>query len=60
MRLSFLVTVELDRTEGKFASKEDLGSQIVDALEEADPFELTGENEGTYETTVWEVTDITA
>jgi hypothetical protein len=55
MQFSFTVNVETERTEGKFASKDELADQIQEAIESADPGELEGENGGTYEVTSWEV-----
>jgi len=58
MHFRFTVDVELERDEGKFASRDDLSEQLVEALEGADPGTLEGENGGQYsvmELTVEEV-----
>lgn len=55
MRFDFLVSVEVERTEGKFASRDDLGAQIADELENCNPSSLTGENDGEYEVVAWDV-----
>lgn len=55
MRYVFTVAVEVERTEGKFASREELGAQLVEALESADPGQVDGDNGGTYEVTSWDV-----
>lgn len=58
MIFEYKVRVEVNRIEGKFASREDLGSQISDELENANPSDLTGENDGQYEIVEWEVEEI--
>jgi hypothetical protein len=55
MRFTFTVDVEVERTEGKFASRDELAQQVSDALESADPGTLYGDNDGIYETTDWSV-----
>ena len=52
---NFKVSVTVNRTEGKFATKEEIGDQIREALEGADPGSYEGENGGTYETDSWDV-----
>jgi hypothetical protein len=58
MRFTFTVDVEVDRVEGKFASRDELADQIMSELEAADPGDLTGDNGGTYEVTSFEVSEI--
>jgi hypothetical protein len=55
MRFSFVVEVEIERLEGKFASRDEMESQLQEAIESANPDSLTGDNEGEYEVTTWEV-----
>lgn len=55
MRFEFVVTVEVERTEGKFSSREDIAAQIMEELEGADPSVIEGENGGQYETVCWEI-----
>lgn len=55
MKFKFIVEVVVDRTQGKFASKEEIADQIKEALEGADPGTYDGENGGEYETTDWSV-----
>ncbi len=55
MRFDFLVSVEVERVEGKFASRADLADQILAELESANPDTLTGENDGEYEVQSWDV-----
>jgi hypothetical protein len=54
MHFTFTVEVDAERTEGKFASRDELAEQIQEALESADPGSLEGDNGGQYELT-WEV-----
>jgi len=57
------VSVSVERTEGKFASRDEIGDQIQEALESevqqaieaADPGSYEGENGGQYETSEWSV-----
>lgn len=58
MRFTYTVSVEVERTQGKFASRDEIGDQIQEALEQADPQQFDGENGGMYETTEWEVTNV--
>lgn len=55
MRFTFTVEVEVERTQGKFSTREDLGGQIIEAIESANPDTLYGENDGEYEVTDWTV-----
>lgn len=57
MQFTFTVTVEVSRTEGKFASRDELSDQLVEAIEAADPQSLEGDNGGQYETVSWTVED---
>jgi hypothetical protein len=57
MRFRFIVDVEVEREEGLFASREDLGEQMREEIEGADPGSLEGENGGTYSTVEWEVSE---
>jgi len=50
-RFTFTVNVTAERTEGKFATRDELQEQIQEALEGADPSQLDGENGGVYEVT---------
>jgi hypothetical protein len=55
VRLVFRVEIELERTEGKFASKDELAESIASELEGVNPGEVYGENEGVYAITDWVV-----
>jgi hypothetical protein len=57
MRFTFTVHVELTRSEGKFATREELHDQLVEALENANPGELQGDNDGQYVVESWEVSE---
>lgn len=57
MNFSFIVNVSVDRTEGKFATKDEIREQILDALNGADPQSYDGDNGGQYETTEWDVSE---
>ena len=56
MLLRAIVSIEVQRTQGKFATRDELAEQIRDAIESADPGQLDGDNGGEYEVTSWEVT----
>lgn len=54
----FLVTVEVERTQGKFASRDEIYGELETALLDANPSEIYGiGNDGNsdYEVTMWEV-----
>lgn len=42
MRFTYAVEVEVDREQGKFASKDDLNTEIEEALNQANPQEISG------------------
>ena len=58
MRFKFEVVVEVTRSEGKFATREEIADQIQAALESADPGSYEGDNGGQYETGDWSVTEV--
>jgi hypothetical protein len=60
MRWTFTVEIEVARDEGKFASRDELGEQILDAIESADPGNLEGENGGQYSVVEWTVAEAMA
>lgn len=55
MRFTFVVEVEVERVEGRFASRDDIGEQLRAELEGADPGSITGENDGEYGVVSWDV-----
>lgn len=57
MRFVFTVEVEVRRIEGKFATRDELAFHIQEALEQADPVSLEGDNGGGYEVVSWEVNE---
>jgi hypothetical protein len=58
MRFVFEVEVEVERDEGKFASRDELAEQIESALTDADPGTLDGDAGGSYSTSSWSVAEI--
>jgi Zn finger protein HypA/HybF involved in hydrogenase expression len=57
MRFVFKVEVEVTRTEGKFATRDEISEQIMEALESADPGQIEGGEGGQYETAAWDVSE---
>lgn len=57
MQFEFLVQVEVERSEGKFASRDELAEQIQQAIEGADPGDLDGEAGGSYSVQTWDVSE---
>lgn len=55
MHFKIIVEVEAERTEGKFATRDEIEAQIIEAIESADPGTFEGENGGQYEVTDWSV-----
>lgn len=59
MRFKLTVEIEVERIEGKFASRDEIEEQLIEALESADPGSVDGvgaDGASTYETVAWEVT----
>ena len=59
VRFSFTVEVEVERTEGKFAPKDEIEEQLQEALDMANPSSIDGvgaDGTSSYEVTNWEVT----
>lgn len=57
MKFTFIVEVEVGHVEGKFAARDEISSQIMEALESADPGTYEGDNGGSYETAEWLVSE---
>ena len=57
MEFRFLVTYQLEREYGKFASRDELGDQLRENLEAADPGDLEGDTGGVYSVTDMTVED---
>ncbi len=55
----FLITAEVSRSEGKFATRDELREQLQEALESADPGTMSGENGGEYNVDNWNVEEYT-
>jgi hypothetical protein len=58
MILSFHVDVEVEKVSGKFTGKDELATEIQEALDQANPQELDPTGEGEYEVTSWEVSQV--
>jgi hypothetical protein len=59
-RFRFVVEVELERTEGKFAGRDEMADAIQNALDDANPSQVDGiGNDGTstYEVVGWDVAE---
>lgn len=57
-KFTFSVTVDLEREEGKFASRDEMAEAIIEWLEGADEGAIYGigaDGESTYNTVSWEV-----
>lgn len=60
MKVEFKVIVELERTSGKFAGKDEIRDQLRDELEGMDPGSVSGvgaDGDSEYEVVSWEVED---
>lgn len=57
MRFKFnvVVEVEVEREQGKFASKDEIRDQLDQVLLDADPGSITADAGGEYNTVLWEV-----
>ena len=56
MEFTFTVTVSVTRESGKFASRDEIADQIIEAIEEANPEEISGigsDGESTYTVDEW-------
>lgn len=57
MHFRFVVEVEVERTTGKFATRDEMAEQIQEALEGAVPGDYQGANDGEYTTSSWTVSE---
>ena len=57
MKFTYTVEVEVERDEGKFASRDELSEQFLDAIESADPGSVEGDNGGQYSVIAWVVAE---
>lgn len=55
MYFIFTVQVEVERDEGKFASRDELENLIAEALANADEGSWTTDDDAQYSTTTWDV-----
>lgn len=53
----FTVTAVMERTQGKFATREEMADHLREAIEGADPGDFYADEGGEYEVTEWEVED---
>lgn len=58
MKFDFTVSVEVSRTQGKFASRDDIGEKIREALDDANPGDIEGDEGGEYNVDSWDVTEV--
>lgn len=57
MRFKIEVEVEVERVEGKFASRDEIEEQIVEAISDADPGTIDGvgaDGDSSYEVVAWD------
>jgi hypothetical protein len=54
MNIVVVLQVEVERDEGKFASREELEEKILDEVSSADPSILSTDDDATYSVTSWE------
>jgi hypothetical protein len=59
MQFEFTVSAEVERSEGKFASRDELAEQILEAIDNANPGDLTGDAGGSYSVDTWDVNEVT-
>lgn len=58
---TFTVTVELEREQGKFATRDEMAEEIIEWLQNADEGSIYGigaDGDSTYNTTQWEVEQV--
>lgn len=55
MRFTLIVDVEIEHEAGKFATRDEIGEQLEQAVADAEPGELEGDEGGQYVVTTWEV-----
>lgn len=58
MKITIAIDIEVERVEGKFASKDEIAEAIADELDAADPGTVSGvgaDGASEYEITSWEV-----
>lgn len=58
MKFKITLEVEVNRVQGKFASRDEIGELLQEAIQEADPSSLTTGEDAEYETVSWEVTEV--
>lgn len=58
MKISLQVDIELEKVEGKSASKEDIIALAIEELDDSNPESLFTEDDTEYSITSWNVTEI--
>jgi hypothetical protein len=58
VHFTYLIDIEIEKTEGKFASRDEMDEQIQEALGDANPENLTGENDGEYDVIQWDIEEV--
>ena len=61
MRFAYLVTVDAERIEGKFAGRDEVGEELSSAIEGADPGSIDGigaDGTSSYEVSDWTVEEV--
>lgn len=53
----FVVEVSLNRTQGKFAPRDDLGEEIRQAIDDANPGSINAGDDGEYDVESWDVSE---
>lgn len=60
MRFRYTVEVEVEREQGKFASRDEISEEIKDAIEGSDPGSISGvgsDGDSEYSVIQWDVTE---
>lgn len=57
-RFKFVVEVEVSRVQGKFATREEMSAQMIEALESANPGDINGDNGREYTVDDWTVSEV--
>jgi hypothetical protein len=57
MRFRFTVDVEVERTQGKFAAREEIAAKLLEAIEDANPNDISTDADAEYSVSSWETTE---
>lgn len=58
MDFKFEIWASVERTQGKFASRDEIEGELIEALESANPGSISASEGGEYEVGDWEVVAI--